>query len=91
MRINENVAIVGQSVLLLPYQKSHVEKYHSWMKSPEIQKLTASEPLSLAEEYAMQRSWREDDDKLTFIIVNKALWDKFGGCYMVLFCRPGKI
>jgi RimJ/RimL family protein N-acetyltransferase len=37
------------------------------MKSPEIQEATASEPLSLEEEYAMQQSWRLDHDKLTFI------------------------
>lgn len=34
----------------------------------EIQKATASEPLSLPSEHAMQQSWRLDHDKLTFII-----------------------
>ena len=33
----------------------------------EIQEATSSEPLALAEEYAMQESWRQDGDKLTFI------------------------
>lgn len=37
------------------------------MKDPEIQTLTASEPLSIEEEYDMQASWRSDHDKLTFI------------------------
>ncbi|EKV04388.1 hypothetical protein PDIG_23900 [Penicillium digitatum PHI26] len=34
----------------------------------EIQEATASEPLTLEEEYSMQRSWRQDADKLTFIV-----------------------
>lgn len=33
----------------------------------DIQEATASEPLSLDEEYSMQESWRQDSDKLTFI------------------------
>lgn len=32
------------------------------MKSEELRRLTASEPLTLEQEYAMQRSWREDAD-----------------------------
>lgn len=38
------------------------------INSQEIQKATASEPLTIEEEYSMQRSWREDADKLTFIV-----------------------
>jgi Acetyltransferase (GNAT) domain len=33
-----------------------------------IQEATASEPLTISQEYAMQESWRKDADKLTFII-----------------------
>ncbi|KIV94467.1 hypothetical protein, variant [Exophiala mesophila] len=49
----------------------HVPKYHEWMKDAEIQVLTASEPLSLDEEYAMQQTWRTDGDKLTFIVCRR--------------------
>ncbi|GAB7343930.1 hypothetical protein MBLNU457_1881t1 [Dothideomycetes sp. NU457] len=34
----------------------------------ELQQATASEPLTLHEEYDMQKSWRTDGDKLTFIV-----------------------
>lgn len=40
------------------------------MKSPELQQLTASEPLTLEQEYDMQRSWREDNDsKVLFLLI----------------------
>lgn len=67
MKTNQNIKIIGNTVILVPYEAKHVEKYHSWMESKELQKLTASERLSLQQEYNMQRSWREaEDSKLLF-------------------------
>ncbi|KAG9473638.1 hypothetical protein GDO78_004115 [Eleutherodactylus coqui] len=78
MRVNEDAVLRGQRVLLVPYEPHHVPRYHEWMKSEELQKLTASEPLTLEQEYDMQRSWREDGDKCTFIILDRGRWDQ--GC-----------
>lgn len=41
---------------------SSLFRYHQWMSSPDLQKLTASEPLTLEQEYDMQKSWKEDND-----------------------------
>ena len=68
MRTNASVAVHTSKILLVPYSKHHVPTYHEWLKDPVIQETTASEPLTLEEEYKMQESWREDADKLTFII-----------------------
>ncbi|EED15223.1 conserved hypothetical protein [Talaromyces stipitatus ATCC 10500] len=67
MLLNATTAISTSTILLVPYSKRHVLKYHEWMKDEEIQQATASEPLTLEEEYSMQQSWRQDADKLTFI------------------------
>ncbi|XP_061763706.1 N-acetyltransferase 9 [Nerophis ophidion] len=74
MKINENTLLEGHKVVLVPYNAEHVPRYHEWMKSTELQQLTASEPLTLEQEYDMQRSWREDSDKCTFIILDKRRW-----------------
>ncbi|MCJ1397137.1 hypothetical protein MMC11_000329 [Xylographa trunciseda] len=68
MLINEGTAVSTSKILLVPYESHHVPTYHEWMKDADLQEATASEPLSLEEEYAMQLNWRQDPDKLTFIV-----------------------
>nr|XP_037848975.1 N-acetyltransferase 9 isoform X8 [Chlorocebus sabaeus] len=74
MRLNQNTMLLGKKVVLVPYTSEHVPRYHEWMKSEELQRLTASEPLTLEQEYAMQRSWQEDADKCTFIVLDAEKW-----------------
>ncbi|KAM8704942.1 hypothetical protein ACLKA7_009405 [Drosophila subpalustris] len=69
MRLNEHTKLLGQRVVLVPYEARHVPKYHEWMSCPTLRILTASDELSLSEEYEMQQSWRQDADKLTFIVL----------------------
>ncbi|XP_071556474.1 alpha/beta-tubulin-N-acetyltransferase 9-like isoform X1 [Temnothorax nylanderi] len=71
MRRNTDTRISGTNVILVPYQEKHVIKYHEWMKNPTLQYLTSSEPLTLDEEFKMQKRWLEDEDKCTFIILDK--------------------
>uniref|UniRef100_A0A3Q3K4R6 Uncharacterized protein n=1 Tax=Monopterus albus TaxID=43700 RepID=A0A3Q3K4R6_MONAL len=72
MKINENTLLEGHIVVLVPYKANHT--YHEWMKHPELQHLSASETMTLKQGYDMQGSWREDDDKCTFIILDKQRW-----------------
>ncbi|XP_058140661.1 alpha/beta-tubulin-N-acetyltransferase 9 isoform X5 [Dasypus novemcinctus] len=74
MRLNQNTLLLGKKVVLVPYTSAHVPRYHEWMKSEELQRLTASEPLTLEQEYTMQHSWREDADKCTFIVLDAEKW-----------------
>jgi hypothetical protein len=62
MKSNSNLVIRGSGVVLVPYRPEHVLQYHSWMQDAMLQELTASEPLTLDEEYQMQKSWAEDPD-----------------------------
>eukprot|EP01080_Neovahlkampfia_damariscottae_P010681 gene10681-3302_t len=76
MKLNENTKLVGDKVIFVPYTKEHVEKYHIWMKDPFLQEMTCSEPLSIEEEYEMQQTWHLDDNKLTFILLDKEFSNK---------------
>ncbi|CAB3402720.1 unnamed protein product [Caenorhabditis bovis] len=76
MKINEHEKILSEKIILVPYETTHVLKYHQWMEDEEIRRLTGSERLTLEEEYEMQRSWRNDEDKLTFIILSKICFEK---------------
>ncbi|WBW72131.1 N-acetyltransferase [Schizosaccharomyces osmophilus] len=71
MRFNQSTSIDCGNLILVPYLERHVLKYHEWMKSPELRELTCSESLTVKEEFQMQKSWLEDEDKLTFIVVYK--------------------
>ncbi|KAL3103134.1 hypothetical protein niasHS_002320 [Heterodera schachtii] len=79
MRINANDSVIGHHCVLVPYCPKHVEKYHGWMASEELRRETFSEALTLEEEQQMQRAWREDGDKLTFIILDKRTMAANGG------------
>ncbi|XP_026936376.1 alpha/beta-tubulin-N-acetyltransferase 9 isoform X2 [Sagmatias obliquidens] len=81
MRLNQNILLLGKKVVLVPYTQEHVprptlrpRRYHEWMKSEELRRLTASEPLTLEQEYVMQHSWQEDADKCTFIVLDAEKW-----------------
>ena len=71
MKINEHNKLVGQKVILVAYKKYHVGQYHDWMQSKELLEKTASERLTLDKEYEMQQKWLRDEDKCTFIVLNK--------------------
>ena len=78
MRINRDLVLDGDLVTLVPYRPEHVPTYHGWMADPWLQEMTASEPLSVEEEYAMCTSWQEDDDKLTFIVLDSGVQHRAG-------------
>ncbi|PRP79611.1 hypothetical protein PROFUN_12801 [Planoprotostelium fungivorum] len=61
MKINSNTRLDGENITLVPYFEEHVKRYHQWMSDPEMRELTASEELTLEEEYENQISWREDE------------------------------
>lgn len=64
------ISIRDRPTILVPYTPKHVPKYHTWMQDPQILHFTASEPQTLLEEQENQKSWREDNHKLTFIVLD---------------------
>lgn len=54
--------IRGENVVLVPYQQHHVMKYNEWMQDDLLRQQTASERLTLEQEYLMQQEWMKDDN-----------------------------
>jgi RimJ/RimL family protein N-acetyltransferase len=75
MRLNSSTSVHGDALVLLPYRHEYVEVYHSWMKDPWLCEMTASEPLSLEDEYINQTEWIFDPSKATFIVFEKKSMD----------------
>lgn len=90
MRLNSDtvISIAGYPLVLVPYKEIHVRCYHIWMQSPDLLALTASEPLSLEEEFQNMKSWREDDTKMTFIILDRSLGENFMVGDVNLYLQP---
>jgi len=57
------------------------------MQSKEIQELTASEPLTIEQEYEMQQSWLIDDDSMLCLSGEKTEGEGEGVCKMGCVCR----
>ena len=73
MKTNYEQCLSGTNVLLIPYRPEHIPTYHQWMQDTELCELTASEPLTLNQEIQMQKEWRDDMNKCTFIILARNL------------------
>lgn len=52
--------VLGERALMVPYTREHVPRYHDWMQDPALLEATASEPLSLSQEFEVHRSWTLD-------------------------------
>jgi RimJ/RimL family protein N-acetyltransferase len=69
MRDNWRLCLIGPRVRLVPYQRKFVDKYHAWMTDPYVLEMTASEPLTVEEEYEMQQTWLQDPHSKTSLFV----------------------
>ena len=62
----------NDKVRLIQYRVEHVPMYNQWMKDPYLQEMTSSEPLTLEEEYDLQKDWEQDPLKWIFLIADRS-------------------
>uniref|UniRef100_A0A0G4F4X4 N-acetyltransferase domain-containing protein n=1 Tax=Chromera velia CCMP2878 TaxID=1169474 RepID=A0A0G4F4X4_9ALVE len=63
----------GERLRLIPYIREAVPLYNQWMKDPHLQEMTASEPQSLEEEYEVREIWLTQDDRISWLILDRSL------------------
>ena len=69
----KDIEIQTKHLVLREYTKELVETYHKWMQDPWLRDMTASELLSIEDEYKAQEEWLHDINKQTFIIFDKLI------------------
>ncbi|XP_050247839.1 uncharacterized protein LOC126695214 isoform X2 [Quercus robur] len=69
----KRVSLEGKKVIMVPYMEAHVPKYHEWMQHRALLQATASEPLTLQQEFEMQLTWTQDPNKQTFIVLDREM------------------
>lgn len=52
--MSQNYCLETPDLFLVPYEAGHVPKYHRWMETKELLKLTASDALTLEEVFLNQ-------------------------------------
>mmetsp|Transcript_21744 Transcript_21744/g.45924 ORF Transcript_21744/g.45924 Transcript_21744/m.45924 type:complete len:286 (-) Transcript_21744:1788-2645(-) len=73
MKENYELCLAGKNCMFVPYRPEHLPNYHEWMQDSYLLEATASEPLTMDQEIEMQREWRDDEKKCTFIILARDL------------------
>lgn len=63
-KASQGKSLIGEKVVLVPYMREHVVRYHQWMQDPALLLATGSEPLTLDQEYQMHLSWTNDPNSL---------------------------
>uniref|UniRef100_A0A5K4F0Q8 N-acetyltransferase domain-containing protein n=2 Tax=Schistosoma mansoni TaxID=6183 RepID=A0A5K4F0Q8_SCHMA len=77
MRLNQETVLETPRLFMVPYLRVHVPKYHSWMQDSWLRETTSSEQLTLDEEFEAQEQWCNLDDRLTFILLSKQLYQDY--------------
>ena len=79
---------VGERCILIPYRAEHVPTYHEWMQQQQMLDLTASERMTLEQEYSNQQSWTLDptSQPTHLIYVHSHSLPASSPCLTVAFC-----
>lgn len=56
MLVNETTSLYSERLVLRPYRRWHVPRYHEWMQDEALREQTASERLTYDQEEEMQRA-----------------------------------
>ena len=66
-----SLRILGQRLVLAPYDSCHVPIVNKWLKDDWIREVVSAKKLSLEKEYEQQKMWAVDETKFSFIVCRR--------------------